>query len=319
MMIAENKKLIILVGKDGRPSMRSVYSKLTSNAELWVRRRLVGRRTGRIREWFRKYTGWNSNAFTKVKINESDFTNKIIIRWGNRIEIDTTNSIVYNTASAIAKATDKKESRRILAEDNISVPRAVTPQCNNINYPVIARPRIHAKGRNFIVLRDVNQFYNHWIVNQEDWYYSEFVDKVAEYRVHVGSGRVLNMLEKPNPGNGQIAWNRAVNGEAFNNIRWNDYDGPVAYEAVRAVNALKLTFAGVDVIVDREGKPYVLELNASPTLNSSEYSMSRYAKYFDWLAKTNEKRENWPLKEFKNPSNYAWHEYHFEDREPNNN
>lgn len=76
---------------------------------------------------------------------------------------------------------------------------------------------------------------------------------------------------------------------------------------------------GVDIIVDAEGNAYVLELNTSPTLNSSEYSMSRYAKYFDWLTKTGKRRDHWELKEFKKASNYAWHEYHFEDREPNNN
>ena len=31
-------KLIILVGKDGRPSMKGVYSKLKSKSELYVRR-----------------------------------------------------------------------------------------------------------------------------------------------------------------------------------------------------------------------------------------------------------------------------------------
>lgn len=312
-----NKKLVILVGKDGRPSMRGVYSKMESESELFVRRRIVKRLTGAVREWFRRYTNFNPNAYTKVKINESDFTNKKIIRWGNRIEIDTNNSIVYNTATAIARATDKKETRRILSEKGIRVPKAITPDMNNIDFPVIARPRVHAKGRNFVVLRDRAEFYPHWIRNNENWYYSEFVDKVKEFRVHCAHGRILNYLEKPNPGNGQIAWNRALNGEAFDNVKWSDYDARVAHECLKAVEALGLDFAGVDVIVDAGGNPYVLELNTGPTLNSSEYSMSRYAKYFDWLNKSDEKREHWELKEFNKASNYAWHNYHFEDREPN--
>lgn len=312
-----NKKTIILVGKDGRPSMLGTYSKMLSNSILMVRRRITNR-LGRVKEWFRQYTNHNINIRTKVKTNLADFRNSIIIRWGNTIEIDTDGSIVYNTATAIKNGTDKKESRRILTEAGVSVPRAVSPDSENINYPVIARPRRHAKGRNFIVLNDRNQFYRHWVVNNQDWYYSEFVDKVKEYRVHCAHGRILNYLEKPNPGNGQIAWNRAVNGEAFTNVRWADYDSRIALECLKAVKALKLDFAGVDVIVDAQGNPYILELNTSPTLNSSEYSMSRYAKYFDWLAKSNEKRPHFELKEFKKPSNYAWHEYHFEDREPNN-
>lgn len=310
-------KLIILAGKDGRPSMKGTFNNMLSNAELWVRRRIT-KRNGIIREWFRKYTDANPNTFTKVKVHLADFRNKIIIRWGNTIEIDTEGSIVYNTASAIKKATDKKLSREILAEAGVSVPRRLNMQSENINFPVIARPRRHAKGRNFIILRDYDSMIEHMTNNINDWYYSEFVNKIKEYRVHCAHGRVLNMLEKPNPGDGQIAWNRALNGEAFENVRWSDYDGKVVHECVKAVNALKLDFAGVDVIVDAEGNPYILELNTSPTLASSEYSMSRYAKYFDWLSKSQEKRPHWELKEFKKPSNYAWHEYHFEDREPNN-
>lgn len=191
-------KTIILVGKDGRPSMKGTFSKMVSNVELFVRRRVTGRRTGRVSEWFRKYIGANSNVFTKVKIEAVDFTNKIIIRWGNTIQVNLTDSIVYNKAEAIQKATDKKLSRQILTEAGVSVPTAVVPDDNNINYPVIARPSRHAKGKNFIILRTREEFYNHWIRNNQGWYYSEFVDKVSEFRVHCAHGRILNYLEKPN-------------------------------------------------------------------------------------------------------------------------
>src|SRR5690606_22985293 len=122
-------------------------------------------------------------------------------------------------------------------------------------------------------------------------------------------GRILNYLQKPKPQGDIIAWNRAINGEAFDNVKWSNYDSKIALECLKAVEAIGLDFAGVDVIVDKNGKPYILELNTSPTLNSSEYSMTRYAKYFDWLCKNNKRREHWPLKEFKKAQNYAWHEY----------
>lgn len=311
-------KLIILVGKDGRPSMKNTYTKMTSDSDLMVRRRIVGRRTGRIKEYFRKYTNNSVDNLQKVNIADADFKGKVVIRWGNRIEIDLNGSITYNKAEAIANATDKKLSRKILAEAGVRVPRAVTPDDRDINYPVIARPRIHAKGKNFVILKTFADLIRHYSANEQNgWYYSEFVDKVSEYRIHCAHGRILNYLRKPNPGNGQIAWNRALNGEAFDNVKWSEYDKAVTVEALKAVEALGLDFAGVDVIVDAEGKAYILELNTSPTLNSSEYSMSRYAKYFDWLLKTGERREHFPISDFKKASNYAWHEYHFEDREPN--
>lgn len=310
-------KTIILVAKDGRPSMKGVFTKMISNTDLFVRRRVTSRKTGRVRQWFRKYINANVDVLTKIKIEAVDFTDKIIIRWGNRIEADLNNSIVYNKAEAIAKGSDKKLTRQIFVEKGISTPRAVNPQSLDINYPVIARPRTHAKGRNFITLNNLQDFQRHYNNNNGNWYYSEFVDKVKEYRVHCAHGRILNYLEKPNPGDGQIAWNRAINGEAFTNVNWDSYDSKIALECLKAVEALGLDFGGVDVIVNANGTPYILEVNTSPTLNSSEYSMTRYAKYFDWLAKSPTRREHFELKEFKKPSNYAWHEYHFEDRNPN--
>lgn len=320
-------KLKIIVGKDGRPSMGLVYNKMQpdSNTELTIRRRLYSRRTGNLkREYWRVFDNQlpfleRGRGYRQVKMADIDHSNSILIRWGNTIEVNTEGSIVYNCARAISRATDKKLSREILAEKGINVPKLVTPETRleDLCFPIIARPRRHAKGRNFVVLNNLQEFSSHYYRHHErGWYYSNFVDKVAEYRVHCGHSRILNFLEKPNPGNGNIAWNRAGNGSVFTNIRWNDYNGKVAHEALKSVVALGLDFAGVDIMIDREGNPYVLELNTGPTLNSSEYSLDRYASYFKWLKKKETKREHWELKEFRNPKFYAWHEYHFEDREP---
>lgn len=314
-----NNKLIILVGKDGRPSMKGVYSKMNNESELHVRRRLLNKQGIVRKEYFRVYTNHNSNAFIKVPLQNEDFTNKIVVRWGNSIQVDLNNSIVYNKAEAIQKASNKKLSREIFIAKGVNTPKLITNH-NDINendFPIIARPSRHSKGKNFITLDSVKDYINHKN-NHRDWYYSAFVNKVKEYRLHVAHGRILNYLEKPNPNNGNIAWNRAQNGEAFDNVKWNDYNSKVCIEAIKAVQALDLDFAGVDVMIDAIGNVYVLEVNTAATLASSEYSMQRYAKYFDWLCKTNDRREHFELKDFKKASNYAWHDYHFEDREPNN-
>lgn len=116
-------------------------------------------------------------------------------------------------------------------------------------------------------------------------------------------------MEKPNPGPNHIAWNRAQNHEAFTNIRWDDYNFNVVIEAFKACKALGADFAGVDVLLDRDGKAWVLECNSAPTLNSSEYSCSRYAKAFDWLLRSDVRREHWDFTQFKKAKSLAWKDF----------
>lgn len=313
-----NNKLIILVGKDGRPSMKGVYTKMKNNSELWVRRKL-----SELRVFWKVYTNNNIHDYEKVKNDNVDFSNHIVIRWGNRIIVNLKNAIVYNKAENIDLATNKFLARKTMIEKGVKCPLLYYPKLDNLNhldYPIIARPYYHAKGKNFVVLKDKieAQFFlenNKKLI--DNWYYSEFIDKVKEFRIHVAHGRILNYLEKPNPNNGNLAWNRAQNGEAFNNIKWSDYNGDVCHAAITAIESLGLDFGGVDVMLDSKGDVYVLEVNTAATLASSEYSMERYAMYFDWLCKTNKRREHWPIEVFEKASNYAWHTYHFEDRKPN--
>lgn len=304
----------ILVGVDGRPSMRGTYNKMQSESQLIIRKKLKKSNTYR----FNQYTNHIITDYNKLPLN-TNISNSIIVRWGTQQDFSGNNNIIYNMSKNLAIASNKKKSRQIFIENNIACPKMVHPRTNT-NYPVIARPEKHSKGKNFVVFNNRHDFARHYDQNSNNWYYSEFINKVSEFRIHVAHGRVLNYLEKPKPEDpNQIAWNRAVNGEAFNNVKWSDYNSKVCDLAIKAIQSLGLDFGGVDIIVDQDGNPYVLEVNCSPTLASSDYSMTRYAMYFDWLAKSIEKRKHWDLPEnlFKKGSNYAWHSYHFEDREPN--
>ena len=300
---------VIFAGRDGRPSMKGAYANMVTNADLVVRRRLPHK------EYYRVYKGHNSNSYLKVRIGDYDFTNSVIIRWGNRIEIDTTNSIVYNQSKAIADATDKKKARLILHEAGVRVPKMVTLEnVKEADLPIICRPFTHAKGKNFIILNTIQEFKNHY--NPNRYYYSAFVNKVKEYRIHCAHGKILNFLEKPNPKNGSIAWNRARNGgEAFENVKWDDYNFNCGIEALKACKALKLDFSGIDVLLDEKGVAWVLEANTSPTLASSEYSMQRYGMYFDWLFRKNEKREHWDFTKFEKAGSLAWKNYQLKDEQ----
>jgi glutathione synthase/RimK-type ligase-like ATP-grasp enzyme len=299
------KHTAILVDKHGRPSMKKVYNLMKSDSSLFVRRSLP------TKTYYRLYTNHDVERLTKVfpdgKLSANDI---ILIRWGNRIDINTNeHTIVYNKSEAIKKGTDKKISRVIFKENGVNTPRMVTPESEEINYPVISRPSVHAKGRNFVVLNNLGEFIAHYITNERNgWYYSEFIDKDREFRVHCAHGKVLDLMEKPK-GEG-IAWNRAIVGEAFIRVKQEDYVYSVCLEALKATKALGLDFAGVDVILKGD-IAYVLEANTSPTLNSSDHVSAQYAKYFDWLANSSKRREHWDYTQWKKPNSFAWKKEQF--------
>lgn len=313
------KEKIILLGKDGRPSMKGTYAKMqVANTTLLVKRTI--RRNNNT--YLREYKNNNSNTFVKKNIGllQSIPDGSIIIRWGNRIACKTTGNIVYNKCEAQELATNKYQARVRMDEEGVSIPKTSNnPNStffNSTDYPVIARPYFHSKGRNFLTLRTWNEVESHKRTHS-NWYYSGYIPKVHEYRVHVGHSKILNYLEKPNPGNGNIAWNRAQNHEAFTNIKWDAYNMNVGIEAIKAVKALGLDFGGVDVIVDAQGNVYILEVNTSPTLNSSEYSMERYSKYFDWLFRNEVKMKHWDYTQFTKAKSLAWKNFQFDGNNTN--
>jgi carbamoylphosphate synthase large subunit len=300
--------ITILVGRDGRPSMKKVFSQMKSeNTTLKVRR--IPPRTKK--PYVRVYTGGNVDKFVKQAINELTLAGQKVIRWGNRIEVETgKDTIVYNQSKAIANATNKKLSREIFAKEKVRTPKAVTPEnTQDADYPIIARPSTHAKGKNFIILKDNKEFNAHYAqYSSQGWYYSAFVNKEREFRVHCAHGKILAIMEKVRGGD-KIAWNRAQTGEPFTRVAQKDYIFTVAFQALKATKALGLDFAGVDVmLITEKEKPqaYVLEVNTSPTLNSSDFVSSQYAKYFDWLNRADKRREHWDYTKFKAADSFAW-------------
>jgi glutathione synthase/RimK-type ligase-like ATP-grasp enzyme len=306
--------MLILAGKDGRPSMKKVYSQMSSTSKLVVRRRI----TKKNKEWLRVYENHNTEAFAKRPITELSMAGQKVIRWGNRIEAETSeNTVVYNRSEAIANATDKKLSRELFIKGKVRTPRLVNP--NNVkdsDFPIIARPNRHAKGKNFIVLKNREDFLAHYRIHaQQGWYYSEFINKTAEFRVHCAHGKVLAVMQKT-PGGDKIAWNRAQTGEPFTKVDQADYPFSVCFQALKAVQTLGLDFAGVDVMqIMEKNKPqgYVLEVNTSPTLNSSDWVSSQYAKYFDWLNRRDGRREHWDYTKFEKASSFAWKQFQLMD------
>lgn len=199
---------------------------------------------------------------------------------------------VVNTAEAIHGVADKRQTRLSLQSAGVSIPETFAVGTGNvpIPYPLthdqwVGRPTHHAQGRRLVVgnTADCVRQVNSW----GGGYISRLISKVAEYRVMVVQGRAV-WVAKKTPGNpNDVAWNVARGGR-FDNVPWAEWPLRVVKEAIKANDTMGTDFSGVDVMVDAEGTPYVLELNSAPS-QTSPYRQACVAKAFKWIIDKNTK------------------------------
>ena len=105
--------------------------------------------------------------------------------------------------------------------------------------------------------------------------YTEYVPKLAEYRVHVCEGGVFDIQQKKRNRDildEGVNWKVRNHDNGFIFARNNLDDTPqdVLNQAVSAVVACGLDFGAVDVVWNsKQGKAYVLEVNTAPGLTGS--------------------------------------------------
>jgi glutathione synthase/RimK-type ligase-like ATP-grasp enzyme len=160
---------------------------------------------------------------------------------------------------------------------------------------IVIRPGRHAQGRNLYVtygydrlvtkLRELNY-------GDGNYYLSALIEKVAEYRVFVCQNRVAWVANKT-PGNpDDVAWN-VTQGGRFDSVRWGMWPMRVVEAALHAARVSGTDFSGVDVMVDAEGRPYVLEVNSAPS-QTSEYRQRCVAECFDYIVENGKQHFDTP-------------------------
>lgn len=262
-----------------------------------VRRRRLGMSSVR---------GISQFSETGIRWVRSDRTipeDDIYIRWGCTSDLPRVEDrMIVNEASAIHQVNDKA-GFRVLLDNHELCPRTwlSVEGLEDVGGTVILRPTSHSRGRNLWVYnieRDEINF-NSLVLQANylgDYYISEYIPKVAEYRVCVVQGRAVWVAQKT-PGNpDDVAWNVARGGR-FDNVTWDNWPLKVVRYAIEAFNLSELDFGGVDVMVDGDGNCYVIEINSAPSL-TSPYRQTCMARAFDWIVR-NRNKERIPLIEDK--------------------
>lgn len=214
--------------------------------------------------------------------------NDNILRWGCTAPITTSlnSNPTLNSCIAIHTVNNKSFFRQTL---QLQAPHLIPKTWFNyedteITYPCILRPQTHAQGKNLFFCEEKKDLEFHLSHNpifpNTNYYISEYIPKVAEYRVCFIQG-LVTWVAKKTPKNPQdIAWNVAKGGK-FENVNWKAWPIDVIETAYQAYIISGLYLGGVDVMVDEKGRSYVLEINSAPS-HTSPYRQSCTTKCIDY-------------------------------------
>jgi hypothetical protein len=284
---------IVILAQYGLSSMRDTISKMGQPVTLIVKR---------------KDGGWasQSKGGTLKSISEPRFTSgDKVVRWGNSLGLSGS-FIGYNTPDAVAFSSDKGRFREKMMENEIPIP---TPYHKDTkNWPIVVRPLHHHAGQHFHIVKNVNEL-KAVQAKLGQSYASEVYPKQREVRVHCCSGKVLLIKEKPAPSDkNTIAWNFAINEEAWTTVDRSNYDPMLCKIALDAMSAIKLDIGAVDMMFDpidkSKAKYVVCEINTAPSL--TEYLSTKYAQYFDYIFSKPTKVDNWDYSKLKEGKSFSW-------------
>jgi glutathione synthase/RimK-type ligase-like ATP-grasp enzyme len=236
-------------------------------------------------------------------------SNDVVLRWGcttsfNEVSLNTK---LLNTRTAITLVNNKRDFRNLLQQ---LIPELVPKTwfshlSVNIRYPCILRPQSHCQGKELYFCTDYEQLVqilDHLDFLNDRYYISEYINKVAEYRVCFIQGRVAWVANKvpANPSN--IAWNVAQ-GSKFENVSWKSWPIDVIETAYKAYQLSGLYLGGVDIMVDKDGRSYVLEINSAPS-HTSPYRKKCTTKCIDYGITNNDFTHLSPNENFKKYSKW---------------
>lgn len=184
------------------------------------------------------------------------------------------------TLNGNAGKLDKFEELAKMAAAGIAVPKHSRNfrDAQSWNTSFLGRQLHHARGR------DINLYQaNAWRANPDDDFFTEYIDKVAEYRVWAFR-RTPKALYKKERGlrvrqRGAFVWNRR-NGYNFEFIPADDMtprQKRVSELGAAAIQALDLDFGAADVIVGPDGTAYVLEVNTAPGVEGPRWGITSLA------------------------------------------
>ncbi len=193
-----------------------------------------------------------------------------LIRWGNTGKIRYIPRSTINRREAIEKASNKFTALTEFTDAGLQ-----TPAFSREPMPLSLLRSDKGFGGT-----DIEFIYQTLDApgNRAGKFYSEYIPKAREFRVHIFNNRIIKTQEKIITEDFEydpVAWN----GNYFRHIGFENLHTRARTMAINAVATLGLDFGAVDLILGEDGRYYVLEVNTAPGLTTRN-SIESYGNAF---------------------------------------
>lgn len=206
--------------------------------------------------------------FNKVRATDK------VINWGVSAPVQGV-TFHFNQPQAIKRATDKLQAFIKMEDAEVRTVKFTDDTQEALKWclngaTVMARTKLSGhSGDGILVIEKGKVQTLPQMMEFEAPLYTQYIFKTAEYRVHVIGGKVVDTQRKiKDPDVDEVkTWKVRSHDNGFIYAR-NGVEPSAARNdlAVKAVKALGLDFGAVDIICDKGGTYYVLEVNTAPGL-----------------------------------------------------
>lgn len=224
-----------------------------------------------------------SDGFRRYITGKNFQQGDVLVNWGTTKPLAIGDNLVLNSGLAIGLASNKYHAFAALTGKDVeTVPwtanKAVAQEWQAKGRTVVVREVLTGHSGNGILIIEENQDI------PDAPLYTQYVFKTKEFRVHATQSEVFDTQRKVrDPDQEPLSWKvrSAKNGFIFqrNNIKPS---GDRDNLAMSAVKALGLDFGAVDIVEDKDGKLFVLEVNTAPGLEGQ--TITTYTEILEKLA-----------------------------------
>lgn len=199
---------------------------------------------------------------------------KVVLNWGHSSPSFSLNGVtILNKPQAVRVASNKLAAFQKMKLAGVRIPEftdsiEVAKEWIEDERIVLCRKLLRANsGRGIVIAKTLEELVPAPL-------YVKYIRKEKEYRLHVFNGQVIDFVEKKRRSgfDSNPAYNKYIRSYEQGWVMTRDgvaISDAVKAEAIKAVAALGLDFAAVDIVINRDGLPVVLEANTAPGIQGT--------------------------------------------------